>query len=320
MKEIEPSCSDGQLRPPHKFRTPYSQLSAARLSVPDPGGFNGSLINRQGRSLLAYRTTHDMPSLACCYVDEALRVVPGSHRPIPLHCSADPRLVEFHGDIYLVTSYFGSGLDQERIELRRLMLDDRGLDSVELVAVFDQIYKDPSYNKRREKNWAPFSYEDELYFVHRMRPHRILRYDPMSRRVSLLAETDWSVPDSWTGELRGELRLNTNAVWLGDGTYLSTFHTCVPELRYFNGFYRFDGKPPFRVIEVSPLPVLHPADATGSNARSHCGGVVFPLSLFVDPDRRAVRLTGGDNDHSVVVIDLELNKILDEMVSVEFLP
>jgi hypothetical protein len=225
-------------------------------------------------------------------------------------------MVEFRGDIYLVTSYYGNGLDEERIQFRKIVLGDGGVESMELIATFDEIDDDPGYCKRREKNWAPFTLGDELYFVHRMKPHRVLRYDPVSCRVALLAETDWSVPETWPCELRAELRLNTNAVSLGDGTYLSTFHTCVPELRYFSGFYRFDGKPPFRLLQVSALPVLHPADATGPNSRSQQGGVVFILTLLIDPDRQVVQLTGGDNDNSVVVIDLKLSDVLAGMTTV----
>jgi predicted GH43/DUF377 family glycosyl hydrolase/predicted O-methyltransferase YrrM len=301
---------------PHSYLTPFSHLSGKRLSLPEADAFNGASITSQGKTLIVFRTTRDKPSLASCYVDRDLRVVPGTHRPIPLYRNADPRLIEFCGEAYLVTSYFGGGLARERVELRKMNLGDRGVEAVTDIAKFDHIAGDPAYNKQREKNWAPFVHEDTLYFVHRLMPHRIVRYEPAARRVSLVSEAAWKLPKGWPPEWHGDLRLSTNPVRLRDGTYLSTFHSSVPRVGYFSGFYRFNGSLPFRVLEVSLRPIITPADATELNLRYQRSGVVFLQSMVLDQDCRGIRLTGGDNDHSVVALDLQLSTIVTGLVAV----
>jgi predicted GH43/DUF377 family glycosyl hydrolase len=136
----------------------------------------------------------------------------------------------------------------------------------------------------------------------------------MSRAVSLAASTDFSRPINWPPEWSAGLRLNTNPVRLRDGSCLSTFHTWVRRHGYFNGFYLFDGDPPFRVIKVSAAPFTTPRDATGRNPRYKRNGVIFLQTLIVDEDHGIVRLAGGDNDHSVIILNLPLPKVLMGLV------
>ena len=76
------------------------------------------------------------------------------------------------------------------------------------------------------------------------------------------------------------MRLNTNAVRLADGTYLSTFHTYAGGRGYFNGFYLFEGLYPFRVLKVSAGPATTPADATARNLRNRRSGCSHDSGLL----------------------------------------
>ena len=147
-----------------------------------------------------------------------------------------------------------------------------------------------------QKNWVPFLYLSELYFVYRIVPHQIVQAvhpggGDSARTVGrILHETNAAVKWKWKwGELRGRAVYETwmlcmyvrcvlciggtQAVQLppvspGRGEYITFFHSSVLMAsrhsqgrrvqHYFMGAYTFQPHPPFAITRVSREPLFLP--------------------------------------------------------------
>lgn len=284
-------------------------LRAFRFNVPEPNAFNGSLVRTHSGQLLVYRTS---PTCACIFLDDRLRILPSTRQILPLWRHEDPRVFNFQKRLFLTSSFTGSPRRaMERMELRRVLIEDKVV-GLYVAGAFKTVHSDPSYTVRREKNWAPFEWQDELFFVHTVRPHRILRCDVHGASVSLKYETAWSLPHSWNPKWGSELRLNAPPLRFDVDTYLSTCHTFCRD-GYRTWFYTFSAFPPFEVKSISERPVLIPTDATGRNRRRNRDGCIFITSMQIQKAGTEVLLTGGDNDHSVIGITFSSERVFSRL-------
>ena len=180
-----------------------------------------------------------------------------------------------------------------------------------------------------EKNWIPFSYEDQLLFAYYILPHRILRpFLDGSGRLEKICSTQLAAPSWKWGELRG----GTPGVKLQDnnGDYLAFFHSCLPAkslhsegkttLHYFMGAYRFSGEPPFPITHMSPTPIVGKGFYQGKQYDPYWRPVqaIFPSGLVIEGDY--AWLAYGRQDHEIWVAKIDIKKLLGSLqpvVSVE---
>lgn len=132
--------------------------------------------------------------------------------------------------------------------------------------VLDYLFSIAVASPHPHKNWMPFIYNTtKIYYVSFVNPLEIVEIGPRRARIgdsdadALLisnaphAEVDWD---------QGELRGGTNAIFLPRyGVYLAIFHssTCIDGgalTTYFMGAMTFSAHPPFRLIAMSPLPIM----------------------------------------------------------------
>jgi hypothetical protein len=229
---------------------------------------------------------------------------------LPISCNDDPRLIWHGGKLLMSTNFWWGAWEGNRIELREITIDkDRRVTLRELVKFTpDRMW--PGYvAPTHEKNWAPFSREGKLLYVYSISPHRILEVDLKSGRASIAAET-LTASCQWGLSGMSEMRGNAPPVRLADGSYLSTFHVRDEKASYYTGFYRFAGEMPFEVLSMSREPVLWPEDSDGECWRSGpAWKLIFVQSMDIVGD--VIRLTGGDNDHSVMEAVLPKKMVLE---------
>jgi hypothetical protein len=241
------------------------------------------------------------------FLDHRYQLI-GKPTPIPLHLNIDPRLTWWRGRIWMTTRYYGEW-DYWRQECWLLKPDGTlELEGPEILRRFCWMTVEdwPSYTRRREANWAPFVHEDQLHYVHTFNPHRVLRVKE-SGAVGLVSQEKFK-PHDWKISGTSEYRLSTPPAQLPEGCYLSTVHKKREgDWHYWTGFYIFEGLPPWRVISMSPEPMLHPKDAIGPGMR-HCPTLVFPVSLQVEGD--LVRIGAGSNDSMSIVLHFSLRDVL----------
>jgi len=84
---------------------------------------------------------------------------------------------------------------------------------------------------------------------------------------------------------------------------------------YFFGAYIFSDQPPFKLLYISPMPIMTKQLYTGRKARKYnIEVVVFPTSLFLEGN--TVVLSGGFNDEEAIIMRMDLTELIDSLIPV----
>jgi hypothetical protein len=286
--------------------TTKSGWQKRQLKLEEQSGFNGALFDMADSTLCIYRGSNSK-SLKYTYLDSDLNPV-GEQRDLGVWRNEDPRVVCHENRVYLSTT-FSWYKAQTRVELRELGFLPDGTVLNRRFQLFDHIANWPEYTKPPfEKNWVPFSHDENLYYIYSLSPHRVLRVDLKTEAVSLAYTTE-TPASKWQSDCH--LRLNAPPVLLPNGNYLSTYHV-NNRRKYYTGFYEFEGKPPFSVLRMSSEPELWPDDCREIRRKDKLR-CVFIVSMQVDKTRNIIRLTGGDSDMSVVVLEKSLPLVMQSL-------
>lgn len=281
-------------------------------------GFNGSILPYKGGYLLAYRDDTEW-RIQSVRLNSRFEV----ETPVVsmgLYMNTDPRLFYWMDRVWMTTSYCG-GPGPAQIEAwpmtvePALNVDDDWMYNLGGYHFkFTKVHDFPGYQTRAEKNWAPFLYRNHLHYVYSWNPHRILRVSFRDKAAQLVASTPFDPLPMRPRDIT-EVRLSTPPVLLPDGTYLSTWHyrsRWFPD--YYSGFYRFEGEPPWKVIDMSGAPVFTPGMAHNTPQR-YPMSCVFLSAMVVDGD--VVTLSGGVNDTTVPIFTMSLKEILGSLRKVK---
>lgn len=144
-----------------------------------------------------------------------------------------------------------------------------------------------------EKNWLWFSHEGDLHMIYRAVPHEVSKW---TNDVKFTGE-EWKTEPVVNPWRFGELRGGCNPVRVGN-EYWTFFHSSLPwdgkKRQYYMGAYSFEAKPPFRMLRMTPRPLL-----AGSTLDEWLPGkppCVFPCGAIIRNGRWLV--VGGSNDLS----------------------
>lgn len=100
-----------------------------------------------------------------------------------------------------------------------------------------RIFSPFSNNKKLEKNWTPFIYNNDLYIEYFVNPRKVFNY-LSNNKVEITLCPKMSL----------YLHGSVNPVQLKNNYYLGMAHT---NPGYLHMFYLFEGRPPFRIIKFS---------------------------------------------------------------------
>ena len=186
--------------------------------------FNPTLLPHQGGWLMAYRVVapgYTVNRIAACRLTDTFEIVPQSVVPLSDTIKGinqgigDPRLVVHNGRTYLLYCSFHPVSHLYLVEVDR--------DTLEARATSRWLSLEP--RQQHERNWMPFSHDDQLLAVYTISPHVILRLrlaDAHEVRCEPLYTTQWN-SSAYTRRF-GEMRGGTPPVRVGD-TYYSFFHS-----------------------------------------------------------------------------------------------
>jgi hypothetical protein len=177
----------------------------------------------------------------------------------------DPRFIQVDENRLFVayTNRFGHVV---RMGMAEVVLNtDTGITSLENV---HGTINPPEGHRGDEKNWSPFLYNGTVLMIQSINPLHVVQLDDYSHTNGDPGGYGNSI-DSHTVSLaeevpvffhHGHLRGGTNAILVGD-VYLSLFHTAfhVPGnflKSYWMGAYTFSAQPPFKLLSVSPYPIV----------------------------------------------------------------
>jgi predicted GH43/DUF377 family glycosyl hydrolase len=307
-----PRVNQGNKRPSSQYLAKIKSKTL-KLNLPQSGSFNGSILNIGEKFLCVYRPNES--EIIACFLNYDYSIIPKLYYKFNLLLVSDPRIIITPDNKVLMSysKYYTNNDSNEYID-GNIIMDLN--ESKNKIFQGETIRISPEHLKDRQKNWMPFVHEDKLYFIANVCPHQIYEVDWTGQKKSnLIYETFWENP--WF--VKENLRGNTNAVMLPDGNYLGTFHTVTRKniLHYYdNGFYIFEGKPPFTVTHISKQTYLRAEDAIEPYFRK--AGIIlctFPVGMVLEKDK--IIISYGDNDSCVKILELSLNDVMDIMVNVK---
>jgi len=150
-----------------------------------------------------------------------------------------------------------------------------------------------------EKNWTFFVFDDKLMCIYKLFPHTVLEFDWDGNLITEYI-THNNIQLNWK---YGIPKGGTNPLYKND-YYISFFHSYVywgnGKRRYFMGYYKFNNKPPFNMIEFSNKPLLWGNEKDERIYPEENPLVVFPCGAVFDDDKCLVSL--GVNDEKTAIL------------------
>ena len=177
-----------------------------------------------------------------------------------------------------------------------------------------------------QKNWSPFVHNGEVLLVQSINPLTVVRlqgYGTTAVIAQLVSKDNFTHVNCLIGELRG----GTNAIRLHD-RYLAFYHqrTKLPwdfMTSYLFGAYSFTLDPPFRLLSISPAPIMPKRLYSGPWQGRYIDYCVYPMHLSLEdaissPSSTSgrLRLSFGSQDKHGYVCEIDLITLLSTMIPV----
>ena len=305
-------------------------IETRQLIIPNyPEAFNPSIVAMDEGYLMCFRfrdkLTKRADKIGLIRLDKNFRLC-SAPQELKLkfeHASnawaQDPRLIEINEELYIVFSTLGELKDPL---IRRVCIAKIQKNESEYFITNPQtiLYFEGENPKRHEKNWSPFVYQNEMYLIYSILPHRIFRLSHLENTCDTLATSEGSILWNW-----GELRGGTTALLDGE-EYLTIFHSCkalsskhslgAVRDHYFMGAYTFAKEPPFEITRISPEPIVGKNFYHGKLHNTwkplH---VVFPAGCIIDKNH--VWISYGRQDHEIWIAKLDKKKLIDSLTPVQ---
>lgn len=232
----------------------------------------------------------------------------------------DPRLLARHdGSLTIVYTAKESLFKPPKQCYCQLTLDS----SSKQVIVSDSVLLDGHGLDPNQKNWIPFEYNKELYFIQTVNPLHILRHTTTdNQQVGQLttvhrAPTEIHLP--WMKEYGAHIRGGTPAV-LVNGYYLAFFHTVAQLQRrnnlrtYFMGAITFCPSPPFDIHSISTHPILQEKFYEGAWVEPRrTDYVMFAIGLLKEEDNKHILVSFGHQDKHAYLARFHIQELYESM-------
>jgi predicted GH43/DUF377 family glycosyl hydrolase len=310
---------------PHSF-----VLETKRIEIPAfPRAFNPSILRLQGRLLLSFRNianpkdSYNSSEIGLVWLDDDFQI---SSAPQILKLSEtgikraeDGRLIEVDGRLMMIYS----DNEDEKITKGGFRVYVAELGEKEGKFYVKSKNKLTEYEGKndnlREKNWTPFSYNEELHLSYSLNPHLVFKPLNNSSISETVALSDRHIPFWIWGELRG----GTQTLKIDD-QYVTFFHTAIKMatehsdnkemLHYFMGAAIFDTAPPFSMTYISKEPIIGAGFFTGQVHKQYWGSWrgIFPGGFICD--REHINIVYGRQNCEIWVVTLDKKGLIDSLV------
>ena len=191
-----------------------------------------------------------------------------------------------------------------------------------------------------EKNWTPFSYNNNIYLIYSFQPFRVLQMLPavntntntmlgnipiQNKRTMETISLTASVENLWHW---GDIRGGTPAYKIDTNRNLLFFHSSIYKCdannnNHGNGFYfigalTFSTQPPFQILAISPEPlVTHDYYSVGKKFKYSSSEIIYPIHYIINEKRNEILLTVGKNDREGYITHIHINQLLASLKPVE---
>ncbi len=229
----------------------------------------------------------------------------------------DARIIQAKNELYLIYHVQQHGLRS------MFIAQVKNTDSKFYISEINKLHY-PDGVGSHQKNWSPFVYQDELYFIYSATPHTILHYDFSTKQLALAYQTESAkkiVQKLWP---YGEIKGGTPAIYIPElDAYLTFFHSFVrykfgePEWAgrieplwriYYMGAYIFDSKPPFKILAMTKRPLSYAGQYKDRNTNYH---IIFPCG-FVARENEFV-ISSGIADRKLILHKLAKDQLYQNL-------
>ena len=215
----------------------------------------------------------------------------------------DPRLLYYQDKYYLSCANYI--LNRGGFIHQKVLVFDRNFNHIDNLHIqYDGNGSFTNSNTTHQKNWAWFVYGDKLMLEYRMNPHVVLEVDPVKGEIVAEYKHFQDISKLWKF---GECRMGSNPILKEDGYYHGFFHSSLnwkgPKRRYFMGYYKFESKPPFRIVDISEKPILYGNEYDKRILEDNSPLVVFPCGA-IERDNEFI-VSFGFNDEKIGILRLK---------------
>jgi predicted GH43/DUF377 family glycosyl hydrolase len=297
-------------------------LETKQIHIPGyPDAFNPTIIRYNSSTILLFRIrdpfTTATNQMGAILLDKDFNPIGFPQKvKIPISdlnlkpMTQDPKLFQLNNELYMAYNDMISlpGVEQNRrMFIAKLRFNEEG-SILQVEESYPILHFEGKNSHRQEKNWSPFVWNEKMFLVYSLLPHRILNYHSSLLKSETIANTTGSIKWSW-----GELRGGTPAEVV-DEENLSFFHSCkhmctvqsegkyIPH--YFMGAYTFSKEPPFEITKISPEPIFGKDFYTGPTHKTWTPlRVVFPGGFI--RDKKYIWVVYGKQDHEIWIVKLD---------------
>ena len=253
----------------------------------------------------------------------------------------DPRLIELTGDTPGFYGVFSVGR-KKKPEIQPSFIKFYS-DDTNPFYMQDQVWV--SYGMQDEKNWTPFEYKSQLYFIYSIAPFQIVKVDINPTQTWLATAQSISFQNVSRSCLAFEWAPDWHSMILRGGTqalplksdkpgvhkYVGLFHSysnLVEEndfgvlKTYLMGVYTFEVEEAtnsFYLTGVSKYPIIHESWYSGHwlyrpNAFGMIDYVVYPMSIMLEDDNIFAMI--GVRDEASSMVKLSLSEALASLIKI----
>lgn len=212
----------------------------------------------------------------------------------------DPRVLIHDNKIYVGCANYQLHVS-EKIHQKILVFDHNFNHIDNIHPIYDGNEVNCISNTKFQKNWTYFVHDNKILCVYQMKPHTVVEFD---NKGHVLTEYKTHVDITKTWKF-GEPRMGSNPI-LKDGVYHNFFHSSLPwknpKRQYFMGYYTFEAKPPFKIIEISKDPIIWGNEADFRFLPNSNPIVVFPCGAIYEDNSFYVSF--GFNDEKTGIIKI----------------
>ena len=206
----------------------------------------------------------------------------------------DSRLFRFRGSLWLYGHYRGvlGGCTHSPI----IVPLDEPIDSKKIIKLRTDNMK------LIEKNWMPFEYKNDLYFIYDVNPHIILKCDISTGYCGKMYSTDTISKDVISYNHIGGGAPPVTFKMNGKDYYLCMAHTRnnTPIVTRKNFFYVFKADPPFNIVMIG----------SEFNVMNDYRAIEFGSGLIISKDEKYVIISVGIYDCYSVMTKYPLKDLL----------
>jgi predicted GH43/DUF377 family glycosyl hydrolase len=308
------------------------QLISSINIAADTKLINGSILELSNNNyLIAYRNNINMyqanyhTEIKVAELDQNMKVL--RHNTLDFTKAAgsthrnkitaqDPRLFTVANQLYMIYNEAVPRSQQRELYLAAINFSK----SIIEINSLAKLHYAPEPNLT-QKNWVPFTHQNNLFFIYSFQPYRILNFDFNTKRLMLTHNCDYNLNKLWH---YGEIRGGTPAIYLPElDAYLGFFHSSIARHKskktwaerkaplprdYFMGAYLFDAQPPFLLRAITTKPLAFKGLYANSKQDFH---IIFPSGVVAKSDHFLV--SAGVDDNKTLLLKISKKTLLTSM-------